>query len=89
MTDRLGKLLDAFVTHVPRQIVAATAVLLYAGGGPALPLALQWRTQHLVEANVVGTVMAAAVARAWFVVQTCRSPSADTAWLSAVSEVRD
>lgn len=69
MTKKLEELVDAFVTHVPGPVVAATAVLLYSGLGLALPLSLHWRTEYLVEANAVGTVLAAVLALAWFIVQ--------------------
>ena len=69
MTDKLEKLIDAFVTRVPGRVVAATAVLLYAGGGLALPLALHWRTAFLVEANAACTGLAGVLGLAWFIVQ--------------------
>ncbi len=58
-----------FVRSAPWWLVAGTPVLLYAGGGVALPLALRWSTLELVAANVVCTVMAFVVVVAWFIVQ--------------------
>src|SRR5712691_4326217 len=70
---KLDELLDraimAVVTRVSGRTVIALAVLLYAGGGLVLPLALHWSVAALVEANVIGTLFAGLMVLAWFTVQ--------------------
>lgn len=79
LADKFEEFVDAFVTRVPGPIGAATTVLLYAGLGLALPLSLHWRMVFLVEANAVGTVLAAVVAGSWFIVKSKRG-TAVTCW---------
>lgn len=69
MSDPLERLVDSFVVRAPGWLVGSTAVVLYAGVGLALPLALDWPKVFLVEANAVGTVLAVVVLLAWFILQ--------------------
>jgi hypothetical protein len=69
MTKIFERAIDAFVTRVPGWLVAATALVLYGGGGLALPLLLHWPLAFLVETNIVCTVMAGVICLAWFLVQ--------------------
>ena len=63
------RLIFGFVAHLPARIVVTIALLLYAGVGLALPLGLGWSVLYLVDANVIGTSLAAWVILGWFVVQ--------------------
>jgi HJR/Mrr/RecB family endonuclease len=54
-----------FVSRISGLTVIALALLFYAGVGLILPLTLGWSTPFLVEANVVGTVLAALVSIGW------------------------
>lgn len=65
----LDKVLRAFVTHVPAQVVAAAALAFYPGIGLLLPLALGWSVPNLIEINVVGATMAMLISVTWLVVQ--------------------
>jgi restriction system protein len=67
--DFFDRALIGLVTRVPAWTVAAIALLLYVGGGLVLPLALRWSTLLLVEANVIGTSLAALIGLGWLVVQ--------------------
>jgi len=49
--------------------VAAVALLLYPGAGLAVPLLLRWSVPGLVEANVMGTMLAGVVSIGWLTVQ--------------------
>ncbi len=49
--------------------MVAAVVVLYAGGGLALPLGLHWRVEFLVEANVLCTFFAALTSLVWFAVR--------------------
>lgn len=55
-------------TRVSGRTVAVIALLLYAVG-LALPLSLRWSVPYLVDANVIGTSLAASLSLGWFVVQ--------------------
>jgi Restriction endonuclease len=57
------------VTRVSGRTVAVIALVLYAGGGLALPPSLHWSVLWLVWANVRGTMLAAAVSLGWLGVQ--------------------
>jgi hypothetical protein len=66
--------LDEFLDRVfraagrmPGRAVAALALLFYAGGGLALPLALSWSRWVLVEANFLWTMLAGLLILAWVV----------------------
>ncbi len=56
----------AFVKRASGRAVAAVCVLLYAGLGLTLPLALGLPTSWLVSLNVLGTTLAGVVILAWF-----------------------
>lgn len=66
----LDRVLLGFAAWAPGWAVGTTALVVYAGGGLALPLALHWRVGYLVEANAVSTVVAAVVCLAWILVQS-------------------
>ena len=59
----------AVVTRISGRTAAAIALLSYAGGGLALPLALNWPVLDLVVANVLGTMLAGLVSLGWLAVQ--------------------
>jgi hypothetical protein len=59
----------ALVSRISGPTVAALAVLLYAGIGLVLPLTVSWPTWYLVEANVIGTGLAAVVSCGWLMVR--------------------
>ncbi len=63
------RILMAVVTRISGRALMALAFLLYAGGGLALPLALDWPVPGLVVANLLGTMLAGLVILAWFAVQ--------------------
>lgn len=65
----LERILMAVVTRISGRALMALAFLLYAGGGLALPLALDWPVTGLVVANLLGTMLAGLVILAWFAVQ--------------------
>lgn len=65
----LERILMAVVTRISGRALMALAFLLYAGGGLALPLALDWPVPGLVVANLLGTMLAGLVILAWFAVQ--------------------
>ena len=67
--DLFERAILALVTRVSGRTVAVIALLLYAGGGLALPLSLHWSVPWLVWANVLGTVLAATVSLGWLGVQ--------------------
>ena len=57
------------MSRISGATVTILALLLYVGGGLVLPLTLGWPTWGLVEANVVGTILAAVVSLGWFAVR--------------------
>lgn len=59
----------ALVSRTSGGTVATLAILLYAGLGLVLPLTLGWRVWYLVEANLVGTTLAAVVSVGWLMVR--------------------
>ncbi len=65
----LERTILAVVTRAPGWAVAAGVVILYGGGGLALPLVFHWRLLFLVEANVLCTLFAAVISVVWFGVQ--------------------
>jgi HJR/Mrr/RecB family endonuclease len=69
LEDFLERSILAFVSRISGPTVVALALLLYAVGGLVLPLTLAWSTAHLVEANVLGTTLAAVVSVGWLMVR--------------------
>jgi HJR/Mrr/RecB family endonuclease len=69
LTDWFDRAVMAFVTRVPGLVVGIVALVLYPGVALVLPLALRWTTLGLIEANVLGAMLAAAVTLGWFVAQ--------------------
>ena len=67
--DFLERFFWAVATRMSGRTVAALALLFYAGGGLALPLALDWSVLGLVVANIIGTAYAGLVILGWLVVQ--------------------
>ena len=65
----LDRVLLGFASRAPGWAVGATALVLYAGGGLALPLMLHWRIGYIVYTNVFFTVVAAVICLAWIVVR--------------------
>jgi len=59
------RIITAVVSKASGTEVAILSLVLYGGIGLALPLALGWPTWYLVEANVIGTALAAAVSLGW------------------------
>lgn len=59
----------ALVSRISGRTAVALALILYVGGGLILPLTLGWPTLFLVEANLVGAVLAAAVCIGWLMVR--------------------
>lgn len=53
--DRFDHAMMAAVSRLSDRVVALLSLALYAGGGLALPLALQWPIVGLVAANIVAT----------------------------------
>jgi hypothetical protein len=62
-------LLFGFARRVSGRTLSFTAVLLYAGIGLALPLALGWSVSWLVFANVFGTTLAGLLILIWLSVR--------------------
>ena len=58
-----------FVTRVPGAAVAIVGLVMYPGVGLLVPLVLHWPTVWLVDANIIGTLLAAALGLGWFSVQ--------------------
>jgi restriction system protein len=61
-------ILDA-VRRLPGWVIAAAALIMYPGIGLILPVARHWSGIALVEANLVGTVVAASLLTGWLIVQ--------------------
>lgn len=57
------------VTHVSGWVVLAVGLLFYPGVGLVLPLALRWPTVALIQANVLGAVLAGTVGIGWMSAQ--------------------
>jgi len=57
------------VRRAPGSMVLAAALLCYPGAGLLLPLVLHWSLWGLVQANFLGTTLAAIVACGWLLVQ--------------------
>jgi HJR/Mrr/RecB family endonuclease len=69
MDSFLDRAIVALVTRAPGWAVFVLAAFLYGCLGLALPLALHWRIEFMVAANVVFTIMAAVICVAWLVIQ--------------------
>ena len=70
--DKGDDLFDRAVMAVAKRSgrsVVVVALVCYPGLGLVLPLALHWSTLGLVEANIVGTVLAGVVGIGWLSVQ--------------------
>ena len=67
--DFLERIVIMVVTRVSGPIVAIIALAFYPGLGLILPVALRWSTTALVETNLLGTALAAAVSLGWLSVQ--------------------
>ena len=68
--DFLGRILLDIAGRLSGRTAAALALLFYAGGGLALPLALHWSVLNLVSANFLATMLAGLVILGWLMVQT-------------------
>jgi len=67
--DFFERVLWAVVSRISGRTAAALALLLYAGGGLALPLALNWSVLGIVVANIFGTALAGLVILGWLTAQ--------------------
>lgn len=71
--SKLDELLDrailGLVTRVSGRVVAVISLLLYAGVGLALPLAMHWSVPNFIAANVIGTSLAGSVSLGWLAIQ--------------------
>lgn len=67
--DAVERIFFGFAKRASDRVVAAVALLLYAGLGLVVPLALGWSIPWLVSANVIGTSLAGSVLLASFAVQ--------------------
>jgi len=69
LDDLLERILWAVVGRISGRGVVALALLFYAGGGLALPLALNWPLWGIVEANFLCTMVAGLLIFVWVVQQ--------------------
>lgn len=69
LADWLDRAVMALVDHVPGWAIAALALVFYPGLGLFLPLALNWRSAWLIDANVIGVCGAAVLSLGWFAAQ--------------------
>jgi len=69
LSDLLERAVLGLVTRLSGWIVAVIALLFYPGAGLLLPLALHWSTGALVEANLLGTVLAGVISLGWLSAQ--------------------
>jgi hypothetical protein len=67
--DAIERMFFAFAKRASGRTVAVVALLLYAGIGLALPLALGWSKSWLVSANIFGTTFAGVLILVWLVVR--------------------
>lgn len=65
----IDRALMALVTRLSGRSVAILTLLLYFGGGLALPLVLGWPVPALIGANLLGTMLAAGVSLGWLGLQ--------------------
>jgi restriction system protein len=70
---KLDKFFDWLILQqmgkMPGAIVAATMVLLYPGVALVLPICLGWSVPWLVDANLVGAILAGCVGMGWLILQ--------------------
>ncbi len=64
--DPIERAIWSLAARLSERSLAALVVLLYAGGGLLVPLALRWSLPWLVLANVLCTVWAGVIGLAWF-----------------------
>lgn len=69
LDDDIERLWYRGASHLSGRVLAATAFLLYAGVGLAVPLALRWSVPWLVAANVTGTTFAGVLVLVWLATQ--------------------
>ncbi len=73
MADRIAGWIDRLVVELVNRTsgwtVAALGLAMYPGLGLIMPLALGWSTLHLVEANLIFTLFAAAISLGWLGMQ--------------------
>ncbi len=69
LDDAIEGFLVGFAKRASGRVVATVALLLYAGLGLALPLALGWPVTWLVSANVMGTLLAGSLILVWLGVE--------------------
>jgi HJR/Mrr/RecB family endonuclease len=69
LNDLLERAVLGLVTRLSGWIVAVIALLFYPGAGLLLPLSLHWSTGALVEANLLGTILAAVISLGWLSAQ--------------------
>jgi restriction system protein len=67
--DFFERIYWVLVSRISGRTAAALALLLYAGGGLALPLALNWSVPGIVAANIIGTALAGLVILGWLAAQ--------------------
>ena len=67
--ELLERLILGVATRASGRSVVLIDLVLYAGVGLLLPLALDWPVPYLISANVIGTLLAATVTLAWFAVR--------------------
>ena len=67
--DLYDQAMRGLVSRVSGRSIAVIAVLSYAGLGLALPLSLSWSVPWLVDANVIGTVLAGSACLGWLGIQ--------------------
>jgi hypothetical protein len=69
LTDLLERAVLGLATRLSGWLVLVIALLFYPGVGLLLPLALRWSTDALIEANVLGTVVAGVISLGWLSAQ--------------------
>jgi len=67
--DDLSERILRAAGRLPGRAIVVFALLFYAGGGLALPLALNWSRLGLVEANFLSTMLAGLLIFAWVATQ--------------------
>ena len=67
--DPFERAIWSLASRLSGRSLAVVVVVLYAGGGLAVPLILRWPVLWLVAANVLCTVWAGVIGLAWFGVQ--------------------
>jgi HJR/Mrr/RecB family endonuclease len=69
ITNVLDRAVDWLVTNVPGWAVLAIGLVFYPGLGLVAPLAFAWPMIWLIDANLLGVVLAGTVTVSWFVAQ--------------------